>query len=193
MSTITPIPLTLGNGGFADLGIHPNDYALEGSCPVDYQTLAVDLAQARAHALEEEIAPLANKMEARNDELALLGDALAVFTEASERFASDAEGSDTTTFALDSATYTYLTEHHLISAGFSYDASRQQATATKSALAGASEAIKTRMDGLNNAAQTDMTRLESLVARRDEAFEAASSFLNSISGSRDTVLQGMSR
>jgi lysophospholipase L1-like esterase len=26
MSTITPIPLTLGNGGFADLGIHPNDY-----------------------------------------------------------------------------------------------------------------------------------------------------------------------
>ena len=193
MSTITTTPIDLGKGGFADLGIVSNDYSLAGSAAIDYQTLTVQIAQTRAHALEKEITPLATKMEARNDELALLGETLSIFTEASQRFPSDAEGSDKTTFTLDAEIYAYLVDQDLISTGITYNATTGKMTATKSALAGANEAVKTRMDGLNNDAQRDMTRLESLVARRDEAFEAASKFLNNISGSRDTVLKGITR
>ncbi|MBQ9694191.1 MAG: hypothetical protein IJV69_05480 [Kiritimatiellae bacterium] len=192
MSSMTPTAIDLGKGGFEGLAITANDYTLATGETIDYQTLTLHIAKTRAHALEKEITPLAKKMEARNDELALLGYTLATLTEASEQFDSDAEGSDTTSFTLDEKAYCYLLDHHLMTGvDFSYDVKTSVATATKSVISGVSEAIKTRIDRLNTSAQMDMTRLESLVARRDEAFEAASDFLKSVSGSRDTVLQEM--
>lgn len=193
MGEINEVKVDLGKGGFAHLGLAAYDYQVgSDAIAVDYETLALGIAKARAHVLEAEITPLATKMQTRNDELELLGDALSRFTEATEQFESDAEGSATTTFSMSPEMYSYLLQYQLISRdAFTYHSNNATVTATKSGLAGASEAVKTKMDGLNNAAQLDMTRLESLVARRDEAFEAASDFRSSISDSRDTFLQSL--
>ncbi len=46
-------------------------------------------------------------------------------------------------------------------------------------------------DGLNNEAQTDMTRLQSLVDRRDESYSTATNLMASISDTRANVIRNM--
>ena len=193
MSQIAIQTIDLGQGGFSGLGITACDYLLPDThTALDYEALTLHLTKARAHTVEAELQPLAQKMQDRNEALEAMGNALAAFTAALEAFESDAEGTDTTSFPMDSATYSLLVDYNILATGgFVYVVSSGTMTATKAGLSGASEAIKTAMDGLNNAAQLDMTRLESLVARRDEAFEAAATLRKSISSSRDTLLKGI--
>ena len=190
MSQIAIQTIDLGQGGFSGLGITACDYLLPDThTALDYEALTLHLTKARAHTVEAELQPLAQD---RNEALEAMGNALAAFTAALEAFESDAEGTDTTSFPMDSATYSLLVDYNILAnGGFVYVVSSGTMTATKAGLSGASEAIKTAMDGLNNAAQLDMTRLESLVARRDEAFEAAATLRKSISSSRDTLLKGI--
>ena len=51
--------------------------------------------------------------------------------------------------------------------------------------------VKSKIDALNNAAQKDMTRLESLVDRRDEAFSTASSLMSEISDTRSNLIRNL--
>ncbi|MBQ7176844.1 MAG: hypothetical protein IJS08_05445 [Victivallales bacterium] len=60
--------------------------------------------------------------------------------------------------------------------------------ATKAQLDGLVSKLKNVIDGENNSAQTDMSRLESLVDRRDEAYTTASDLMSSISGTRDNAI-----
>ena len=48
--------------------------------------------------------------------------------------------------------------------------------------------VKSKIDSLNNEANKDMTRLESLVDRRDEAYSTASDLMNKVSDTRSTLI-----
>ena len=51
--------------------------------------------------------------------------------------------------------------------------------------------VKSKIDSLNNAAEKDMTRLESLVDRRDEAYSTASDLMSELSDTRSTAIGNM--
>ncbi|MBR2938864.1 MAG: hypothetical protein IKC15_03260 [Kiritimatiellae bacterium] len=48
--------------------------------------------------------------------------------------------------------------------------------------------VKSKIDSLNNEANKDMTRLESLVDRRDEAYSTASDLMSKVSDTRSTLI-----
>ena len=51
--------------------------------------------------------------------------------------------------------------------------------------------VKSKIDALNNAGQKDMTRLQSIVDRRDEAFSTASDLMSEISDTRANLIRNM--
>ncbi|MBQ5530848.1 MAG: hypothetical protein IIT98_02450, partial [Kiritimatiellae bacterium] len=51
--------------------------------------------------------------------------------------------------------------------------------------------VKSKIDALNNEAQKDMTRLQSLVDRRDEAFSTASDLMSKISDTRSNLIRNL--
>ena len=48
--------------------------------------------------------------------------------------------------------------------------------------------VKSKIDGLNNQSEKDMSRLESLVDRRDEAFSTASNLMSEVSDTRSNLI-----
>ena len=52
-------------------------------------------------------------------------------------------------------------------------------------------AVQKKIDGLNNAAQTDMTRLQSLVDRRDESYSTATNLMSAISDTRSNLIRNL--
>jgi hypothetical protein len=53
------------------------------------------------------------------------------------------------------------------------------------------QALKSMIDSRNNKAQTDMTRLQQLVDRRDESFSTASSLMTSVSDTRGNLIRNL--
>jgi uncharacterized coiled-coil DUF342 family protein len=51
--------------------------------------------------------------------------------------------------------------------------------------------VKSKIDALNNEGQKDMTRLQSLVDRRDEAYSAASDLMSKVSDTRANLIRNM--
>ena len=51
--------------------------------------------------------------------------------------------------------------------------------------------MKNKIDALNNEGQKDMTRLQSLVDRRDEAFSTASTLMNAVSDTRSNLIRNL--
>jgi hypothetical protein len=47
------------------------------------------------------------------------------------------------------------------------------------------------IDGRNNKAQTDMTRLQSLVDRRDESYSTASNLMTAVSDTRSNLIRNL--
>ena len=48
--------------------------------------------------------------------------------------------------------------------------------------------VKSTIDGLNNVAQTDMNRLQSLVDRRDQAYTTATELMTNVSDTRGNLI-----
>ena len=51
--------------------------------------------------------------------------------------------------------------------------------------------VKSKIDSLNNQSEKDMSRLQSLVDRRDEAFTTASNLMSEISDTRGNTISNM--
>ena len=51
--------------------------------------------------------------------------------------------------------------------------------------------VKSKIDSLNNQSEKDMSRLQSLVDRRDEAFTTASNLMSEISDTRGNTIGNM--
>lgn len=162
------------------------DYKVSGK-QVDFQDLMVVIAQNRAVAVEGEVAPLSTRIKLRNNYLEDLGQALSEATNKQAGFESDDKGDETMSgWFSASATAT------MVKAGcssFFRKWSGNQADATKAGVEGIIQKLKSVIDGQNNQAQTDMTRLQSLVDRRDESYSTATNLMTEISDTRGNLIR----
>ena len=174
---ITPgNPVTLS----ASWGVSFSDYSMDG-VPVDFQDMMIAVSEKRATTVENEVPPLTTRIKDRNTALDKLGEALSDFTKIQANFKNDDQGS-ATAGSVSSATVSTVKRYL-----------RQTMTnpPTKANVEYYIQLLKSKMDGLNNQAQSDMTRLQSLVDRRDEAFSTATDLMTSISDTRGNLIRNL--
>ena len=144
---------------------------------------AVGMREVMEVPVEGEVAPLSTKIQARNKVLEDLGNVLADLTKLQAQFSSDAKGSDR------AGSLQQSSKDILIAVFGSLDWSRLDMT--KYEVEEWLQKVKSKIDALNNEAQKDMTRLESLVNRRDEAFSTASDLMSKIGDTRSNAIRNM--
>ncbi len=175
---------------------------------MDFQDLMVAVSEKRAVAVEGEVVPMTTRIRARNAYLDELGTALAELTKAQASFESDDKGSrdmrdwmsNTTGEMMISLGYsctTYANDSDRPGdedrAGF-YKAGWRTSnaySANKQTIEGMIQKLKSTIDGLNNKAQTDMSRLQSLVDRRDESYSTATNLMTAISDTRSNLIRNL--
>ena len=160
---------------------------------MDFQDLLVQFSKFRAVAVEGEVEPLSTRMQQRNERLDELGKALAELTKVQTSFDSDAEGDDGCS---KDVAFSEDTANVLRSLGYGSDGGWQSIGGgkyiiNKQTCEGVISRVKSEIDALNNKAQTDMTRLQSLVDRRDESYSTATNLMTSISDTRSNVIRNM--
>ena len=62
---------------------------------------------------------------------------------------------------------------------------------TKASVEGMISMLKNMIDSRNNESQTDMTRLQSLVDRRDESYSTATNLMTSVSDTRSNLIRNL--
>ena len=176
---------------------------------MDFQDLLVKFSKNRAVAVEGEVEPLTVRINQRNKRLDELGEVLSELTKIQTEFESDDVGdrdmhswmSNKTGAVLESLGYSpkyYAKESDrpndneeradFYKAGWKTEDSY---SANKKTLEGMLSRVKSEIDSLNNEAQTDMTRLQSLVDRRDESYSTATNLMTSVSDTRSNVIRNM--
>ena len=178
MSVISPENVALSQSW----GVQFGDFFLDGK-HLDFQDVLIAIAERRATSVEKEVTPLSTKIQARNKVLEDLGNVLADLTKLQAQFSSDAKGSDR------SGTLQQTSKDILIAVFGTLDWSDLKMT--KYEVEEWLQKVKSKIDALNNEAQKDMTRLESLVNRRDEAFSTASDLMSKISDTRSNAIRNM--
>ena len=178
MAEIVPANIKLSQ----NWGVQFGDYVYDGGM-FDLQDLAVVVTERRATAVEGEVAPLATRIQNRNKTLEDLGNVLADLTKLQSQFPSDAKGSDRKG-SLQQSSFVIL-QQVFGTLDFSL------LNMTKYEVEEWLQKVKSKIDALNNEGQKDMTRLQSLVDRRDEAFSTASTLMNSISDTRGNLIRNL--
>ena len=158
------------------------DYMLNGK-GVDFQDIMIAIAENRATSVEGEVTPLSTRITNRNKTLEDLGNVLADLTKLQSQFDSDADGDDREGYLQQTS------KDILIEVFGSLDWSDLHMT--KYEVEEWLQKVKSKIDALNNEAQKDMTRLQSLVDRRDEAFTTASNLMSEISDTRGNTIGNM--
>lgn len=193
-------------------GVQAGDYNVtinSKTNTMDFQDLLVRFSKNRAVAVEGEVEPLTVRINQRNKRLDELGEVLSELTKIQTEFESDDKGdrdmhswmSNKTGAVLESLGYTpsyYAKESDrpkdneeradFYKVGWNGDNSY---SANKKTIEGMLSRVKSEIDGLNNEAQTDMTRLQSLVDRRDESYSTATNLMTSVSDTRSNVIRNM--
>ncbi len=152
-----------------------------GTEKTDFQDLVVGIAANRATSVEGEVMPLTTRIKNRNAYLEELGEALADLTRLQTAFKSDDPGDKQRETMKDS---TYNTIYKLQG---TYPTKKEYKQWVEYYL----KLVKNKIDALNNEGQKDMTRLQSLVDRRDEAFSTASTLMSSISDTRGNLIRNL--
>lgn len=207
MATIQSNSVTLSQNWGA---ITFNDYTFSNK-PMDFQDLMVAVAEKRAVAVEGEVSPMSVRMRTRNKFLDDLGNALAELTKIEASFDGEDKGSrdmadwmtdgtgDLLRYRLGTSCTDYAAEGDrpgdndkradFYKAGWRSNGSSY--SANKKTIAGMIQNVKSKIDSLNNASQTDMSRLQSLVDRRDESYSTATNLMTSISDTRSNLIRNL--
>ncbi len=167
-----------------------------GSVPTDFQDLMVAISEQRAEAVEAEVKPLSVRMRTRNEFLDKLGTALAECSKIQAKFDSEDEGDEWMDGWFSSTTVEILTDSRVGLTGSDghdgdYQVKDGKYRADKAQIEGIISKLKSVIDSQNNASQTDMTRLQSLVDRRDESYTTATNLMTSVSETRDNAIRNM--
>ena len=185
---------------FQQWGLSANDYwyadinkvtGLSTTVKADFQDLMIKVGSRRAAVVEGEITPMTIRMRNRNAYLSKLGEVLAVLTKAQAGFTGDDSGSKETTLSLTEDQYNMLRALKPVEQGNMVWKSGSTYKTTKANLEGLVQAVKAEMDKENNASQTDMTRLQSLVDRRDDSYSTATNIMSAISDTRSNLIQNL--
>ena len=191
---ITPTEVKLS----MDWGVKANDYSytdynrVTGSfqtVKVDFQDLMVRVGARKAVVVEGEITPMATRMRSRNAYLANLSTILAELTRLQAGFSGDDAGNTGASLANLSKS---LRDLLLAIPGARSMIRNDDVSTTKAELEGLVQLVKGAMDKENNAAQTDMTRLQSLVDSRDDSYSTATSMMSAISDTRSNLIGNLS-
>lgn len=158
------------------------EYTRNGAS-IDFQDIMIVISENRATKVEDEVKPLSTRITNRNKKLEDLGNVLADLTKLQAQFNSDSKGTDR-------KGYLQQTSKDLLLEIFgSLDWSDLHMT--KYEVEEWLQKVKSKIDALNNEAQKDMTRLQSLVDRRDEAFSTASDLMSKISDTRSNLIRNL--
>ena len=165
-------------------GVAFSDYKVDGKA-VDFQDLMIVISERRATVVEGEVAPLTTRIKKRNKDLEDLGEALADLTAQQATYGNDATGSTKSSHPLSDKTRE--TCRLLLNWGISYDDRYLWKSYTEMFI----QKCKSKIDALNNQSQTDMTRLQSLVDRRDESYSTASNLMSAVSDTRSNLIRNL--
>ena len=175
--------INVGSERLCSWGIVANDYKMN-SADLDFQDLIVKVAKNRALTVEGEISPLSTRIRARNKILDQLGEALATLSATQAAFASDSSGDDKKTVSFSAAA-----SQGLAAIGENYSSGDHEVK--KKEVERLVQLVKSKIDGYNNQSQTDMTRLQSLVDKRDQSFSTATDLMTNVSDTRGTLIQNL--
>ena len=183
MATIERI--NVGSDRLCSWGITANEYKM-GTDQVDFQDLLVKVTKLRATKVEGEIQPLSTRIRARNTMLDQLGVALAKLSSAQAAFTSENDGDATTTvrFTVTEAKGLAAVGEGSYSADWDYNVKKKEVERLV-------QLVKSKIDSCNNQSQTDMTRLQSLVDRRDQSFSAATDLMTNVSDTRSNLISNI--
>ncbi|MBR6021353.1 MAG: hypothetical protein IK066_02925 [Kiritimatiellae bacterium] len=189
MADITSNPIALSQ----TWGVAFCDYTM-GDSTLDFQDLMVAVAEKRAVTVEGEVAPLTTHIRMRNAELDTLGSILAAFTKLQSNFGNDDSGDTKKTMGNDfQEAWIDLANMGsvLVGQGDHSTLAYWQGDFKKSDVEGLVSQYKSMIDGRNNAAQSDMSRLQSLVDRRDESYSTATNLMSSVSDTRANLIHNL--
>lgn len=164
-------------------GVSFSDYKVDGT-QVDFQDLMIAISEKRAVTVEGEVTPLTTRIKNRNAALERLGTALADLTKVQASFASDAKGDKRSDIEISQTTKDTLANDI---GGLNFDNRKMLKREVEEWI----QRVKSKIDGLNNQAQTDMTRLQSLVDRRDESYSTASNLMSAVSDTRSNLIRNL--
>lgn len=164
-------------------GVSFSDYKIDGE-NVDFQDLMIAIGQKRAVAVEGEVTPLTTRIQKRNLSLDKLGSALADLTRVQANFSSEASGSDRSGLEISQDTKDTLASEI---GNLNFDNRKMLKREVEEWI----QRVKSKIDGHNNKAQTDMTRLQALVDRRDESYSTASNLMTSVSDTRSNLIRNL--
>ena len=188
------VPLSM-NWGVSALDYAYKDYDRANSkfvtLNVDFQDLMVCVGTRRAAVVEAEIRPMSTRMRARNNYLSDLSGILSDLTTVQSSYSGDDAGNkekEVENFTADK--YNMFIAINGAS-GKVYTKSGKYYT-TKAKCEGAVQAVKGEMDKENNASQTDMTRLQSLVDARDDSYSTTTNIMSAISDTRSNLIGNLS-
>lgn len=165
-------------------GITIKDYTYGGQA-CDFESLLVEISTSRATLIEGEISPVSTQVQKRNERLSKLGEALSDLSKIQAEFADDAGGSTKSTTSASTNTQAIVRDLNVNNSTIFTDGGK----VTKASVEEAIQLVKTEIDRLNNASQSDMTRLQTLVDKRDESFSTASQLMQSVSDTRSNVIR----
>lgn len=168
--------------------------------PLTIEDLVTLLAVKRANILEKEITPMAKIIEARNERIEDLGTLLASIAATQSKLESQEEGDDNS-YACKGLGYylkLYFTDSELGEANLlgwvnQHTSIDDNCNSKKSdgIIASANQLVKAKIDSLNNDAQSDLSRMDNLVSKRDEAYTLSTDLLSKFSDGRSSILNNM--
>lgn len=173
---------------FMDLwGVCGREYRLNGKV-VDFQDLMVFIAEQRATSIEGEVSPLSRRIRTRNTQLEQLGTTLSALSNLTSQYKTDSDNPNpSVNFTFNAET---LPGFHLVGKFTDKTAAFTQSV-NKATCDEITQLIKTKIDALNNASQTDMSRLQSLVDHRDQSYTTATSLMTSVSDTRTNLIKNL--
>lgn len=175
------------------------DSAVNGM-PLTIEDLVTLLAVKRANVLEKEITPMAKIIEARNERIEDLGTLLASIAATQSKLESQEEGKDNAFDCKGLCYYlkkyftdTELNEANLLSWCNNHNNINDNCSSKKSDgyIASANQLVKSKIDALNNDAQSDLSRMDNLVSKRDEAYTLSTDLLGKFSDGRSNILNNI--
>ncbi len=161
-------------------GINAYEYKISGN-QIDFQDLMVAVSEKRAVSVEGEVQPLTTRIRTRNAWLDELGKALSDLTRMQAAFKPEDGGTAQSETMNDN---TYETIYKLQR---TYPTKKEYKQWVEYYI----QLVKTAIDGENNQSQTDMSRLQSLVDRRDESYSTATNLMTAVSDTRSNLIRNL--
>ena len=170
--------------------------------PLTIEDLVTLLAVKRANILETEITPMAKIIEARNKRVEDLGTLLASIAKTQSQLESQKDDHNDAYACIGLCYYLklYFTSTELSEANLltwvnkeenSEPTSECKSKKSDGYIASANQLVKAKIDSLNNDAQSDLSRMDNLVSKRDEAYTLSTDLLSKFSDGRSNIINNM--